>query len=511
MAYGRHTISAEKLYDARSWDDALRINTLDAFEAYLVEHPNGKYIQQAHDKQDNLSWENAVKTNSIEAYELYTQRYPQGKYIQLAQEKQDSLDWEIAIHEHMVSSYEKYLRTYTSGKHVTYARMVMEDLRKHPEISWLRKMKTAKVSVNDSYGRASKIAQPLREIIASCLDCVGVKLVPDRATDCDISINIVVWYKARGADYYNGGASHYLYTGASLHGDIIFKGQGTLRCVERFSADIYPPSIASIIVWDGRPSLPSTENLAPMPTGSYIDKLVETFGRVFGFTFWAAALRDYRTEFSMPAARELATIGGSSVDSILQSASAKRKAAIWACGEVNDSRVIVPLIDALKSNDFEVRYEAVMALGKKNDDRILVSLIEALKDDTRNVRSAASIVLGKIKDKRATLPLIEALKSCDGLSEAAEALIAMADTSSVEPLTKVLQEDSSKYVRFYTAWILGELGDKRAVKSLINALEDKDEDVRYKSWKALKKITMVNISNNIVLWQNWWHQYKSNN
>ncbi|MFX0163096.1 MAG: HEAT repeat domain-containing protein, partial [Candidatus Hodarchaeota archaeon] len=85
-------------------------------------------------------------------------------------------------------------------------------------------------------------------------------------------------------------------------------------------------------------------------------------------------------------------------------------------------------------------------------------------------------------------PLIQALKDkdIDIRSRAAEALVEIGEPA-VEHLIQALK-DEDRYVRRYTAWTLGEMGDKRAVEPLTQALNDGDNRVREALKAALEKI-----------------------
>jgi HEAT repeat protein len=91
-------------------------------------------------------------------------------------------------------------------------------------------------------------------------------------------------------------------------------------------------------------------------------------------------------------------------------------------------------------------------------------------------------------DRRAIEPLIGALK--DGYVPvnlpAAYALVQIGEPVVI-PLIKAL-EDKAKTVRFFSAEILGKIGDRRAVEALINALKDEEADVRHSAAEALGKI-----------------------
>jgi hypothetical protein len=104
-------------------------------------------------------------------------------------------------------------------------------------------------------------------------------------------------------------------------------------------------------------------------------------------------------------------------------------------------------------------------------------LIIALKDSDNDVCRAAASALGQIGDKRAVVSLIAALKS--GNWYAASALGQIGDPRAVEPLIAILKS-SHGFERQEAAKALGQIGDARAVQPLIACLmaclEDRDED-----------------------------------
>ena len=71
---------------------------------------------------------------------------------------------------------------------------------------------------------------------------------------------------------------------------------------------------------------------------------------------------------------------------------------------------------------------------------------------------------------------------------AIEALSEIKSPRSVDPLIQTLMTDEDHEVRWVAALALGEIGDKRAIPSLLSSLRDKDRYVRYGSAKALEKM-----------------------
>jgi HEAT repeat protein len=71
---------------------------------------------------------------------------------------------------------------------------------------------------------------------------------------------------------------------------------------------------------------------------------------------------------------------------------------------------------------------------------------------------------------------------------AIEALSEIKSPRSIDPLIRTLATDENHEVRWVAALALGEIGDKRAIPSLLASLKDADRYVRYGSGKALEQI-----------------------
>ncbi|UCD54652.1 MAG: HEAT repeat domain-containing protein, partial [Candidatus Omnitrophota bacterium] len=166
--------------------------------------------------------------------------------------------------------------------------------------------------------------------------------------------------------------------------------------------------------------------------------------------------------------------------------------AFISIADPDDILLINALVERLndEGEDFRVRMIVVYSLGKIGGTRVVEPLIEALKDDDSiYVRRDAAKILGEIGDTRAVKPLIEALQDKDWSlpRNSVEALGKIGDARAVEPLIKLLKE-ADVYLKAYSAIALGEIGDASAVEALIEALEDDDSGVRNRSVQALAKI-----------------------
>jgi len=128
---------------------------------------------------------------------------------------------------------------------------------------------------------------------------------------------------------------------------------------------------------------------------------------------------------------------------------------------MGDVRAVGPLIQALKDKDDLIRHEIAegFAFLAGMGDPVIMPLIGALKDEDWRARSEAAWILGTTGDARAVQPLVEALR------------------------------DENSAVRAQAAWALGGIGDTRAVDPITtHALRDKDKDVRGAAKDALEEI-----------------------
>ncbi|UCC96106.1 MAG: HEAT repeat domain-containing protein, partial [Candidatus Omnitrophota bacterium] len=126
-----------------------------------------------------------------------------------------------------------------------------------------------------------------------------------------------------------------------------------------------------------------------------------------------------------------------------------QRGAIWALGEIKDSRAVKPLCLLLADDrtGFYIREFVAVTLGKIKDPSAVEALITALTDESYDVRSAAAKSLGKIEDPR-------------------------------------------------------------AIEALITALADDSYLVSDSAYASLKKITRQNIVQDRKKWQEWWEENK---
>jgi HEAT repeat protein len=149
------------------------------------------------------------------------------------------------------------------------------------------------------------------------------------------------------------------------------------------------------------------------------------------------------------------------------------------------SRDVDSLIAALKNEN--TGWYAQQALTKL-DAAVLPQLEERLRGPDPAIREGVARVMGEVGDRRAVGPLLEALQGAgDTGRNSAAALIQIADPAAVEPLIELLGNQGEQ-VRLYAAYALGGLKDRRAVPALTRTLADASSSVRGIAAHALGQI-----------------------
>ncbi len=115
-------------------------------------------------------------------------------------------------------------------------------------------------------------------------------------------------------------------------------------------------------------------------------------------------------------------------------------------------------------------------------------LIENLKNSQEGVPEYTAFILGWIGDKRAIAPLRNMLKGSESFKiYASRALGFMRATDAQNDIITLLKDSSIK-VRRDAAYSLGLMGDEGANKALTEANNDPDEIVRFFAQEALERI-----------------------
>jgi len=176
-----------------------------------------------------------------------------------------------------------------------------------------------------------------------------------------------------------------------------------------------------------------------------------------------------------------------------------RLAAAGALGELGHAAAVEPLVAALERTSSPLCATVAEALGKLGDARAVEPLIALwhtilsyLGGDYTDALKATARALGALKDSRSVEPLIAALgRDYDDLAMQRASTEASGPTGPGRPQQEVLIRSSKFYyadIRRYAAEALGQLGDARAVETLIATLDDMYEHVRVAAAEGLERI-----------------------
>ncbi|HPZ07898.1 MAG TPA: HEAT repeat domain-containing protein [Candidatus Eremiobacteraeota bacterium] len=156
------------------------------------------------------------------------------------------------------------------------------------------------------------------------------------------------------------------------------------------------------------------------------------------------------------------------------------KSSSWPLKEAKDE--IEKLIYMLRSNDIQERSQASSEIVQSNiqDNRLLEPMIYLLNDLDWNIRREMATALGNQGNKKAIQPLLKKLKDeqPDVRISVIEALAKIGDGKVAQNLIEVLNNDLDEGVRVQTIITMGEIGNDITIPSLIGALKDNSAGVR---------------------------------
>jgi|GEM_PF-5131649 len=151
---------------------------------------------------------------------------------------------------------------------------------------------------------------------------------------------------------------------------------------------------------------------------------------------------------------------------------------ILAVGTVPHSGSLPALYPYLKDDNWQKRLAALFSIEKIGDESSLPYVIACLKDESEDVRLSASDTLGAIGAKAAIPALREILE--EGDTQWVQDIVRVnLGKLGEEELYKTLErelQDENPEVRYVAQLTLGEIGTKRAVRMLVENLDD-DEDI----------------------------------
>lgn len=95
---------------------AQKADTIEAYEQYLAEHPDGRFAIQAKSRLEQLSYEKARAEKSLEAYDAYLERFPDGALHAKALAEREEFLFEWARATDTLAAWEKFLDEYPKAQ-----------------------------------------------------------------------------------------------------------------------------------------------------------------------------------------------------------------------------------------------------------------------------------------------------------------------------------------------------------------------------------------------------------
>jgi HEAT repeat protein len=145
------------------------------------------------------------------------------------------------------------------------------------------------------------------------------------------------------------------------------------------------------------------------------------------------------------------------------------------------------LIKASRQGDYEIRGKAIHALGELGSAEAVERLVDSLEDQL--LRDQATNAL-KMIGEPAVEQLIQTMSHDDYRVRiaAVQMLGEIGDWRAVKSLMSALEGDNSYGVRTQAAEALGRIGNQDALRSLISGLNDDHRNVQWAAAEALGKL-----------------------
>jgi len=164
-----------------------------------------------------------------------------------------------------------------------------------------------------------------------------------------------------------------------------------------------------------------------------------------------------------------------------------KRMAAWVLSEMRHESTVGPLAKALDDSDEEVRWKAAVGLKQLGKPSVLHT-VAVLMSGKLTAKHCAAWTLGEIGDADAAGPLAAALEETDeDLRWKAAISLTQIGAPSLPALNLVLKKATVE-TRRCAIWAVGKIGGEAALPALAQALTDADNHVRAKAVVALGSI-----------------------
>ncbi|NCG20859.1 MAG: hypothetical protein GWP91_17765, partial [Rhodobacterales bacterium] len=94
------------------WADIHPTDTIAAWEGYLEENPEGRWVMEANSRLESLYLEKAKEEKSLEAYDVYLERFPEGHLREQGLDERESFLFNWANSTNTMESWTQFLEEY---------------------------------------------------------------------------------------------------------------------------------------------------------------------------------------------------------------------------------------------------------------------------------------------------------------------------------------------------------------------------------------------------------------
>ena len=98
------------------FSEAQEADTIEAYETYLKENPDGRFALQASSRLETLMLEKAKEERSLAAYDAYLARFPEGALREQATEDREDLLYNDAKATNTKEAWESFLEQYPKAE-----------------------------------------------------------------------------------------------------------------------------------------------------------------------------------------------------------------------------------------------------------------------------------------------------------------------------------------------------------------------------------------------------------
>lgn len=110
-----------ELWEKPAFEKAKKTDTVESYDAYLREYPNGAYVAETKSLREKVYFDNAKLSNTNANYNTYLKEYPNGAYVAEAKslrELREKVSFDNAKLSKTVAGYDEYLKEYPNGTYV---------------------------------------------------------------------------------------------------------------------------------------------------------------------------------------------------------------------------------------------------------------------------------------------------------------------------------------------------------------------------------------------------------